>query len=279
MANETSDIKPVPAEDMNWFFDNDKHSHESSSENNSCKQQKVLTVRMHSGLAGDMFLCGLLRMLAYTQEQTNEILCGIFPKLTGTVRLTRKSVNNIGGWFCEVDLPHEHEHRNLKDVLDIISTAQMSEKAKELASKTFEIVAQAEGEVHSLPIDQVHFHEVGALDSILDICLTCELFARLAPDVLIVSPLPVADGQIKCAHGIIPCPAPAVQALLPNMQVRPFPALGETVTPTAVALLKALNPTFGNWPRMQIEKIDTVYGTYEYPGVPNGATFAFGTLI
>ncbi len=230
------------------------HAHDHPAIENSCvKGQKVLTVRMHSGLAGDMFLCGLLRMLDYTQEQMDEVLCGIFPKLKGTVQLTRKSVNNIGGWFCQVELPHEHVHRNLKDVLDIIKTGKMSEEAVQLASKTFQLVAQAEGTVHSLPVDEVHFHEVGALDSILDICLTCELFTRLAPDVFVISPIPVADGQITCAHGIIPCPAPAVQALLPGMEVRPFPAHGETITPTAIALLKALGPTFGNWPRMLIE--------------------------
>ncbi len=238
----------------------------------------VLTIRMHSGLAGDMFLCGLLRMLEISREETDEILNGIFPQLKGSVEMTRKSVNGIGGWHCRVDLPCEHVHRNLNDVLEIIGNGKLSQKAKELAAKTFNFVARAEGFVHSLPVEEVHFHEVGALDSILDICFTCELYARLNPDRLVVSPLPIADGHIHCAHGVIPCPAPAVQALLAGMPVRPFPPEGETITPTAIALLKALEPEFGPWPHMLIQKIDTVYGTYEYPDVPNGATFAYGTL-
>lgn len=89
----------------------------------------------------------------------------------------------------------------------------------------------------------------------MDICFTCELFARLNPDYFVVSPLPIADGVIHCAHGAIPSPAPAVQAMLPGIPVRPFGAEGETVTPTALALLKAFNPTFGGWPMIVVEKL------------------------
>lgn len=152
----------------------------------------------------------------------------------------------------------------------------MSDKAKELALKTFGFVAEAEGKVHGMALEEVTFHEVGALDSILDICFNCELFTRLNPDHLIVSPLPIADGHIHCTHGVIPSPAPAVQALLVGIPVRPFGAEGETVTPTGIALLKAFGAEFGPWPQMVIEKIETVYGTYVYEGVPNGATFALG---
>ena len=185
-------------------------------------------------------------------------------------------VGGIRGSFCRVELPHEHEHRRLSDVRAIIEKARMSNKAKELALKTFGFVAEAEGKVHGMTPEEVTFHEVGALDSILDICFNCELFTRLNPDRLIVSPLPIADGHIHCAHGVIPSPAPAVQALLVGIPVRPFGAEGETVTPTGIALLKAFGAEFGPWPQMVIEKIETVYGTYVYEGVPNGATFALG---
>ena len=136
----------------------------------------------------------------------------------------------------------------------------MSDKAKELALKTFGFVAEAEGKVHGRALEEVTFHEVGALDSILDICFNCELFTRLNPNHLIVSPLPIADGHIHCTHGVIPSPAPAVQALLVGIPVRPFGAEGETVTPTGIALLKAFGAEFGPWPQMVIEKIETVYG-------------------
>ena len=215
-------------------------------------------------------------MLGMNNEEADSVLNGIFSELKGSVHLEDKFVGGIRGSFCHVTLPHEHEHRRLSDVRAIIEKAQMSEKAKELALKTFGFVAEAEGKVHGMAPEEVTFHEVGALDSILDICFNCELFTRLNPDRLIVSPLPIADGHIHCAHGVIPSPAPAVQALLVGIPVRPFGAEGETVTPTGIALLKAFGAEFGPWPQMVIEKIETVYGTYVYEGVPNGATFALG---
>lgn len=254
-----------------------EHSHDHLENTRMVPGKKVLTIRSHSGLSGDMFLCGLIRTLELSQQETDNILNNIFPALKGTVHLVRKEVNHISGWHCTVELPHEHQHRNLNDVLEIISKAQLSENAKKYAVSAFSYVAEAEATVHSLAIEEVHFHEVGALDSILDICFTCELFARLNPDYFVVSPLPMADGVIYCAHGAIPCPAPAVQAMLPGIPVRPFSSEGETVTPTAIALLKAFAPAFGGWPMMTVEKINVIYGTYVYPNVPNGATFVYGT--
>ncbi len=124
--------------------------------------------------------------------------------------------------------------------------------------------------MHEKRPEDIHFHEVGALDSILDICLTCELFTRLAPSRFVVSSLPIADGSVVCAHGVIPVPAPAVLELLEGIPVRPFPAEGETVTPTAAA-------HFGPWPAMLVRKTALVYGTRVFPNVPNGAVFACGT--
>ena len=101
--------------------------------------------------------------------------------------------------------------------------------------------------------EAVRFHEVGALDSILDICMACVLFTRLSPARFVVSPLPIADGEVVCAHGVIPVPAPAVLELLEGIPVRPFSGEGETVTPTAIALLRSLGATFGPWPAMLVE--------------------------
>ncbi|MVX56950.1 LarC family nickel insertion protein [Parasutterella muris] len=252
------------------------HHHEHSHCRHTRAGAKVLTIRLHSGIAGDMFLCGLMCMLKMNNEQAEEILNGILPALKGSIKLTDKFVNGIRGAHCSVELPHEHEHRNLADVFAIIRNADISDNAKRYAEKAFTLIAEAEGRVHGLPFTQVHFHEVGALDSILDICFTCELYTRLNPDRLIVSPLPIADGSIVCAHGVIPSPAPAVKALLEDVPVRPFLAEGETVTPTGLALLKAFDAEFGPWPAMTVKTIETVYGTYVYEGVPNGATFAFG---
>ena len=265
---------------------NSAHSHDHHHDESHSKKtlsldtragEKILTLRLHSGIAGDMFLCGLMCMLNLSNEEANTLLNGILPELSGGVHREVKFVKGIRGSFCKVDLPHEHAHRSFEDVKKIIARASISEAGKAFALKAFSFVAEAEGAVHGKPAEEVTFHEVGALDSILDICLTSELFARLSVDRLIVSPLPIADGAICCAHGVIPSPAPAVQALLVGVPVKPFAAEGETVTPTGISLLKAFGAEFGPWPQMVIERIETVYGSYVYEGVPNGATFALGT--
>lgn len=238
----------------------------------------MLTVRMHSGISGDMFLAGLLHLTQTGEEELDSLLEGLLPELKGTVRLTRRLVHGIGGWYAEVNLPHRHEHRTLSDVTAIIDASTLAPRAKELALDTFRRIALAEGEVHGKSPEEVHFHEVGALDSILDICLACELFVRLAPDLLVASPLPVNDGEIVCAHGVIPVPAPAVLALMENVPVRPFAGVGETVTPTGLALLKSLGAVFGPWPPMVVEKRALVYGTRVFENAANGTVFALGSL-
>ena len=223
-----------------------------------------------------MMLAGLLVMSGIGPKELQSLLTSIMPELAATVKLVRKAIGGISGWHALVDLPHQHEHRTLADILAIITANGMGQNAKAHAAATFTLLAQAEAAVHDTKPDAIHFHEVGALDSILDICLSCELFCRLNPDALIVSPLPLADGQIHCAHGIIPAPAPAVIELLDGIAVRPFAGTGETVTPTAVALLKTLGANFGPWPSMNIEKHALVYGTRVFEHVPNGAVFALG---
>lgn len=250
---------------------------------------RVLTVRCHSGLSGDIFLAGLaalnmenLGIPPLSDEGRHWLkgkLADIMPELRKSVLLVRKEVSGIMGWHAKVDLPHEHEHRHLGDIQKIISSSGMQPQAREMALSAFELIARCEGATHGLPAEEVHFHEVGALDSILDICLDCELFALLNPDLFICAPLPVADGQIHCAHGLLPAPAPAALRMLTGIPVRPFPgniASGELVTPTAVALLRAFGAKFGSWPAFTIRHSALAYGTKYFPDAPNGAIFALG---
>jgi hypothetical protein len=238
---------------------------------------RILTVRANAGLSGDMLLAGLLRMTKTDEAETNRLLSAIFPELAGTVRLTGRQVNNIGGWFAEVKLPHQHDHRTLQDITTLIAASGMSDAAKSLATETFALLAKAEAAVHEKKPEDIHFHEIGALDSILDICMSCELFTRLAPSHFVVSPLPLADGCVGCAHGILPVPAPAVLELLEGIPVRSFPGEGETVTPTAVALLRCLGATFGPWPSMRVERQALIYGSRIFTNGPNGTLFVCGS--
>lgn len=138
-----------------------------------------------------MFLAGLLRMTELGEAETDRLLAAVLPELAGTVRLTRRQVNRIGGWFADVSLPHQHEHRTLEDILGIIAGSGMDDEPKRLASDTFTLLAKAEAAVHGMKPEAVRFHEVGALDSILDICMACVLFTRLSPARFVSAPCPL----------------------------------------------------------------------------------------
>lgn len=196
--------------------------------------------------------------------------------LNGAVRLLPRSVEGIGGYGLAVDLPHEHAHRNLDDIVGIIEAGALSQGAKALAVRAFELLAEAEGEVHGRAAGEVTFHEVGALDSILDVCLAAALFDRLRPSRFVCGPLPLCDGVAKSAHGPLFTPAPAVLRLLEGVAVTGLASAGETVTPTAIAVLKAFGAQFGGWPDMVISGRAVVFGSRLLPGVPNGAVFALG---
>lgn len=252
-------------------------------------ERGALTIRTGVGLSGDMILCGLavmnmkLAKLEPTGKESDAWLKTrvekILPGLGESVSIIKKSVNCVSGYGAKVNLPHEHEHRNLGDILALIEGSKLSAQARAYAARCFKLLARCEAEVHDVSLESVHFHEVGALDSILDICVSCELFCELGTPRLMCSPLPVADGVIDCAHGKLPAPAPATLKLLRNVPVRPFAGdadAGELVTPTAIALLLTLNAEFGNWPAQTPLESALIYGDKVFSGVPNGAFFIAG---
>lgn len=257
-----------------------EHAHaQTHVQTKTAHSARVVTIRAHSGLSGDILLTGFSRLLGLDDASLNDMAGAIMPELAGCLAIGQAQVRGIGGWRARVTLPHQHEHRTLADILVLLERAQMPERAREHAIRAFTLLAEAEGRVHGLKAEAVHFHEVGALDSVLDIALDCVLFDLLKADVFQVSPLPIADGQIQCAHGILPVPAPAVLELLDDIPVVPFTGQGETVTPTAIALLKALGASFGPWPAMRIVRHALVYGSREFEGAPNGAIFALGHTL
>lgn len=244
----------------------------------SAPGESILTVRAVSGLSGDIMLTGLALMCGLDQPALANLADSLKLTFPGSaVTLEKRMVNGISGWGCAVNLPHEHAHRSLRDILEIIEASGLTDAAKVLSTSTFTLLAKAEAEVHGKRPDEVTFHEVGALDSILDICMVCALFDRLSPAHFICSPLPLADGSVYCAHGHIPVPAPAVMKLLKDVPVTSFPARGETVTPTAIALLKSLKAVFAPWPAMIIENQALVYGTKVFENAPNGTIWAYGS--
>lgn len=224
-----------------------------------------------------MMVAGLARMAGIEQLELEALVANIgLPELAGRVVLEQCQLQSVNGWTVSVSLATEHAHRTLVDILNIIERSSMTENAKLLAGKVFSLLAEAEGKVHGISPDAVTFHEVGALDSILDICLACMLFDRLGPARLVCGPLPLCDGTVHCSHGSLFTPAPAVLELLGEIPVVGILSCGETVTPTAVALLKGFGAQFGPWPGMIVRRAALVYGTRILPGVPNGVIFSYG---
>ncbi|KXS56812.1 MAG: hypothetical protein AMR96_00515 [Candidatus Adiutrix intracellularis] len=249
----------------------------SSPHFGSGQSDRFLVIRPVGGLAGDIIVAGLLSLAEATPADLEQFLDDLnLGALAGRVTLIERWVKQIGGVSLAVDLPEEFEHRNLKDIEDFFAATRLTEVARAMAIGTFRLLAEVEGSVHGLAPSEIHFHEVGALDSLLDIGLAALLVNRLAISRIICGPLPLCDGVIKCWHGWLPSPAPAVLKLLTGVLVIGRAGFGETVTPTALALLKSLGAEFGPWPLMLVEHQTLVYGTKIFDEAPNGTIFALG---
>jgi pyridinium-3,5-bisthiocarboxylic acid mononucleotide nickel chelatase len=167
---------------------------------------------------------------------------------------------------------HEHRHdhgRTLTDIRKIIEKAAISSTAKATAIKIFETLGQAEAEIHNTSIDQVHFHEVGAVDAMVDIVCAAVGAESLAVDEWVCSPLNVGGGTVKCAHGTLPVPAPATLKLLQDAPVYSVGPQVELVTPTGAAIVKTLSTRFAPFPAMKIDKSGYGAGTRDFPEHPN----------
>lgn len=236
--------------------------------------QTSIVLRTPSGLSGDMLVTGLSRLAQVSNAELGAMVDTIgLPALHDVLEIKPHEVGHISGWHAHIDLPHEHHHRTLRAITGLIEASLMEPAAKRLATETFLCLGRAEAQVHDIALDDVAFHEVGALDSILDICLSAMLHTRLAPLNFYCSPLPLCDGLIRCEHGPLASPAPAVQEMLRGIPVYGIDSRGETVTPTALAFLKAAGTRFGKWPQAQIVDVVRSYGGRVLAGVPNGAMF------
>ena len=176
-----------------------------------------------------------------------------------------------------VPTQHSHEHRRgLNEIRQIIGKAAISETAKATAIRIFEALGTAEAKIHSTSIENVHFHEVGAVDAMVDIVCSAVGAEALGVDEWICSPLNVGGGLVKCAHGTLPVPAPATLELLKDAPVYSSGPQVELVTPTGAAIVKALASRFAAFPAMKIEKIGYGAGTRELPGHPNALRLTIG---
>ena len=163
------------------------------------------------------------------------------------------------------DHHHDHSHRSLHDIHHIIDDLKLPEAVRTDILAVYRLIAEAESKAHDKPVSEIHFHEVGTMDAIADIASVCLLLHKLAPDQIIASPIHVGSGQVKCAHGILPVPAPATAYILKNIPIYSGSIQGELCTPTGAALLKHFVTRFDQMPLMTPASTGYGMGTKDFP--------------
>ena len=258
---------------------------------------KVLYFDCSSGISGNMTLGALMELIDepdYLQKELAKLNIDGYH-----LHVTKTKKNGITGTYVDVHLeehPHHHDHehhhhehhhhehhhhvhRNLFDVNKIIDDSGINERAKALAKRIFLRVALAESKVHNEELANVHFHEVGAIDSIVDIIGTAILITKIAPDKIYSSIVNDGHGFIECAHGTISVPVPATSEIFAasNVVARQIDIDTELVTPTGAAIIAELSSSFQPMPPMNVQKIGWGCGTKEL-NIPNVLKVSLGTI-
>lgn len=251
---------------------------------------KCLFLDCQMGVAGDMLTATLLGLFDNPQQIVKELNTLGIPKVH--YHLQPKIEHGLQGYHCQVNvdgqcestiLSHQHTHdthgHTLFDVHQIIEKLYVSDAVKEQAVAVYQLIADAESKVHQKPIQEVHFHEVGAYDAIADVVAVCYLLEQLDIQRLGVSPIHTGYGTVHCAHGILPVPAPATMELLHDIPCYvDYTVQGELCTPTGVALVKYFGNQFGTMPVMRIDKVSYGFGTKHFER-PNCVRGCMGQVI
>ena len=228
-----------------------------------------------SGAAGDMILAALFDLGA----QPDAVEAAIRSTGLDGFDLSFSRTRDCGGLLsgsCAVSVHeehghhhHEHTHRGLKEILELIRSGDIPTRAAERASAVFRRLADAEAAVHGIPPDEVHFHEVGAVDSIVDILGACIALEELRVDRVYCSGYKIGRGTVRCAHGVLPVPAPATAKLLEGSEVTPLDIESELTTPTGAAILTTLSEGTWHGLRFRLLRCGCGRGRREFEQVPN----------
>lgn len=162
-----------------------------------------------------------------------------------------------------------HDHRSYRDIVEMIDGSGLKDKVKEISLHVFKKIGEAEGKIHGMPLEQVHFHEVGAVDSIIDIIGTAILIDELEIDTIYSAPVPTGSGKIHIDHGIYPVPAPATLEILKGIPLAKSDIKAELTTPTGAAFAAVLAEKFTDFPAMKVTAIGYGAGTKTFPDHPN----------
>lgn len=232
---------------------------------------KTLYLDCGMGAAGDMLTAALVELLPNPDEFIEKLNALSIPD----VQFVKESVAKCGitgthisvlvGGAEESEGMHEHRHSGMHDIEHVISHLDIPDKVREDILAVYGLIAEAESHVHGVPVTEIHFHEVGTLDAVADVTAVCMLMDVLSPDEVVVSPVHVGSGQVKCAHGILPVPAPATAYILRDVPTYGGSIQGELCTPTGAALLKHFATCFGDMSVIKTQAIGYGMGKKDFP--------------
>ena len=228
---------------------------------------KICYLDCFSGVAGDMLLGALVDSGVDPAHIRAEIaklgLEGV------ELRFEPCKRSGISGTNLTVEVAHDHSHRSLSKIEEIIGSSGLDQDVKESSIQIFRRLGEVEAAVHQMPIEKVHFHEVGALDAIVDIVGACVGFKALGIEKVYCSPLNLGSGTVKAAHGVMPVPAPATASLVKDVPTYADGPAVELTTPTGAAIVTTLAESFGAMPAMRIESVGYGAGDREFKGRAN----------
>jgi pyridinium-3,5-bisthiocarboxylic acid mononucleotide nickel chelatase len=229
-----------------------------------------------SGIAGDMTLGALIHAgmpLDFLRDELGKL------HVHGFELIQKKVVyGGISAIHVDVVTEHQHEHRHLSHILNIIDSSALSERVKNQASRIFTRLAQAEAKVHDTTPEEVHFHEVGALDAIVDVVGSCIGLEFFKVDTVISTPLHLGTGTVRCAHGLMPVPVPAVVELTKGVPTTRTMLEGELTTPTGAAILTTLAMSYGQLEEFIAENVGYGAGTKIREEIPNVLRISIGNV-
>ena len=234
-------------------------------------EMKTLYFDLSMGAAGDMLAAALFQLVSKPEQVLAQVRGLGLPGVE--VRLVPAEKRGIQGLRYEV-LVHgreeghggqEHHGSHLHDIESILAGSALPAAVRADALAVYRLLAQAESKVHGCPVEQIHFHEVGQLDAIADIVTVCLLMHELKPELVCASAVHVGSGTVRCAHGILPVPAPATAELLKGIPCYTGEIRGELCTPTGAALLRHFVKDFGPMPELRVERMGCGMGSKEFP--------------
>jgi uncharacterized protein (TIGR00299 family) protein len=228
---------------------------------------KTLYFDCFAGASGDMILGAMVAAgvdRKFLREQLSLLSVAGF-----SVDFETVNRSGLSATYARVETAHEHKHRHLSDIKQIIEASGLSEAVKQRAIQIFTRLAEAEARMHNEPVEEVHFHEVGALDAIVDVVGAAICFDALQIERFVCSPLHVGSGMVQMAHGHFPIPPPAVAELLKGVPFYSTELKGELLTPTGAAIITTVCSEYGPIPQMTAASTGYGAGTRQYENFPN----------